>query len=80
MSNRERAMQLIDQIPDSKLVYVIAYLEGAAIPETALNAETIEAPDEWDLKMIAEAKAENNGEAVSFDELLKKDGLNYADL
>lgn len=46
MSNRERAIQLIDQIPDSKLVYVIAYLEGASIPEEVPNAETTEAIQE----------------------------------
>ena len=37
-------------------------------------------PDEWDLKMIQEAEKENNGEKVSFDEILKRDGLTYADL
>ena len=32
MSNREFAKSLIDQIPDSKIYYIIAYLQGAAIP------------------------------------------------
>lgn len=41
MSNRELAKQLIDQIPDSKMYYIVAYLQGAAIPEDIPNAETI---------------------------------------
>ena len=32
MSNRELAKSLIDQIPESKLYYIVAYLQGAAIP------------------------------------------------
>ncbi len=33
MSTRDIAKNLIDQIPDSKMFYVIAYLQGAAIPD-----------------------------------------------
>lgn len=43
MSNREFAKSLIDQIPESKLIYVISYLQGAAIPEEIPNAETLAA-------------------------------------
>jgi len=43
MSNRELAKSLIDQIPESKLVYIIYYLQGAAIPDEIPNKETIEA-------------------------------------
>lgn len=43
MSNQEIAKNLIDQIPESRLVYVIAYLQGAAIPEETPNADTLEA-------------------------------------
>lgn len=46
MSNRELAKSLIDQIPESKLYYIIAYLQGAAVPEEIPNAETISAIDE----------------------------------
>ena len=80
MSNRERAIQLIDNIPDSKLIYIVNILESlraygneAAVPETVQ-------PDEWDLAMIAEAERVNDGETVSLDELLARDGLTYADL
>ena len=43
MSNRELAKNLIDQIPESKLFYIIAYLQGAAVPDETPNAETLEA-------------------------------------
>lgn len=48
MSNRDFAKSLIDQIPERKLVYVIAYLQGAAIPEEIPNAETMESFNELD--------------------------------
>lgn len=46
MSNREFAKSLIDQIPESKLFYVISYLQGAAIPEEVPNIETLESMTE----------------------------------
>ena len=46
MSNRDFAKSLIDQIPDSRLYYVISYLQGAAVPDETPNAETIEAFEE----------------------------------
>ena len=48
MSNRELAKSLIDQIPESKLLYVVAYLQGAAVPDETPNAETLEAMAELD--------------------------------
>ena len=41
MSNREYAKNLIDQIPENKLLYIIAYLQGAAVPDETPNAETL---------------------------------------
>lgn len=46
MSNREFAKSLIDQIPEHKLIYIIPYLQGAAIPEEIPNAETIASIEE----------------------------------
>ncbi len=43
MSNRDIAKNLIDQIPEEKLIYVIPYLQGAAIPDVIPNQETLEA-------------------------------------
>lgn len=42
MSYKELAKSLIDQIPDSKMYYIVSYLQGAAIPEETPNAETID--------------------------------------
>lgn len=70
MSDREKAMQLLERVPEAKLYYIIGILEGAAIPDI----EEVE-PDEWDLKMIAEAKRENDGEEVTLEELKKELGL-----
>ena len=44
-----------------------------------LLVEEVES-DEWDLKMISEAEKINDGTTMSFEELLEKDGLSYADL
>lgn len=46
MSYKEFAKNLIDQIPDSKMHYIIAYLQGAAVPEEIPNAETIASIEE----------------------------------
>lgn len=46
MSNRELAKQLIDQIPESKMYYIVSYLQGAAVPEEIPNAETIASIEE----------------------------------
>ena len=48
MSNRELAKTLIDQIPEGKLLYIIPYLQGAAIPDEIPNAETLEAMEGLD--------------------------------
>lgn len=75
MSEREQIKQVIDRLPEYKLAYVANLIFGI---EKA-DIEEIE-PDEWDLKMIAEAKANNDGSAVSLEELLENEGLTYADL
>lgn len=50
MGTREYAKTLIDQIPESKLLYIIAYLQGAALPDDVEtpNADTMEAFEELD--------------------------------
>ena len=48
MSNREFAKALIDQIPESRLLYVVAYLQGAAVPDETPNADTLAAMAELD--------------------------------
>ena len=46
MSKREFAKNLIDQVPESKLLYVVAYLQGVVVPDETPNAETIAAMQE----------------------------------
>lgn len=41
MSYKEIAKNLIEQIPDSKMYYIVAYLQEAAVPEEIPNTETI---------------------------------------
>lgn len=50
MSTRELARSLLDQVPESKLLYVVAYLQGVTTPEDdeTPNAETLEAFEELD--------------------------------
>lgn len=77
MSNKDKIISLLDIIPDNKIGYVLAYIQGI----TADIAEPDEVdPDEWDMQMIAEAEKINDGTTISFDELLAKDGITYADL
>ena len=58
MSNRDFAKSLIDRIPESKLLYIIAYLQGAALPEEIPNDETMEAMEEIE-NMIASGQGEH---------------------
>ncbi len=46
MSNRELAKNLIDKIPENRLLYVIAYLQGATIPDETPNEDTLETFEE----------------------------------
>ena len=46
MSSREFAKNLIDQIPEGRLFYVISYLQGAAIPDETPNADTLASMEE----------------------------------
>lgn len=46
MSNREKAVQLLAAVPDYKIGYVIAYLQGLTEDEEVPNEETIEAMKE----------------------------------
>lgn len=43
MSNREIAKNLIDQISETKLLFIIPYLQGASLSDEMPNGETLEA-------------------------------------
>ena len=68
MSNKEKVIQLLDSIPDYKMGYVLAYIQGI----TADIGEPDEvAPDAWDLSMIAEAEKVNDGSTVTLEKLAR---------
>lgn len=67
MSNKERIMQLIEDVPEYKLIFIVNMLEDLK----GYAGEAIE-PDEWDLQMIAEAEKNNDGEVISIEELAKE--------
>ena len=46
MSSRELAKNLIDQIPESKMFYIITYLQGVLVPDETPKTDTIEAMNE----------------------------------
>lgn len=75
MNEREQIKQIIDRLPD----YKIAYVTNLILNIEKMTIEEVE-PDEWDLKMIEHARENNDGSTISFDDLLKKEGLTYADL
>lgn len=73
MSNREFAKILIDQIPESRLLYVVAYLQGAAVPDETPNADTLEAMAEVDSMVDSGAGEHFTGSTADFFKLLAED-------
>lgn len=70
MSYKELAHSLIDQIPESKMYYIVTYLQGAAVPEEIPNAETLEAFAETD-EMIRTGSGQHfKGSAEEFFSML----------
>ncbi|MCH5299015.1 MAG: hypothetical protein J1E96_04550 [Ruminococcus sp.] len=64
MSNKELAIQLINQIPDYKIGYVLAYLQGLSADEAA--------DDEFCAKLLEDYQnSTDKGEFVSFEEAVK---------
>ena len=45
-SNREFAKNLIDYVPENKLLYVVGYLQGIVVPDETPNTATIAAIQE----------------------------------
>ena len=70
MSYKELAKNLIDQIPDSKMYYIVAYLQGAAVPEEIPNAETMEAIAEVEEMIKAGSGQHFQGTAEEFTDML----------
>lgn len=73
MSERELAKSLIDQIPESRMYYVISYLQGAAVPDETPNATTIAALMEGD-EMLKNGTGQHfQGSAEEFFALLDEE-------
>ena len=70
MSNKERAMQLLEDIPENKLVFIVEMLESIK----AYAGEEIE-PDKWDLEMIERSKRENDGNGIPIEKLAEELGI-----
>ncbi len=54
MSNREIAMELLEQVPEEKLYYIIGVIEGALIPDSSEYGDEIDKAIEQSEKEIAE--------------------------
>lgn len=68
MSDKERAMQLLDSVPDYKMGYVIAYLQGVIADD--------EADEAFCDGLVAEYEADNDkGNFISIDEMAKMSGI-----
>lgn len=68
MSNRELAMQLIDNLSEYKLGYVVAYLQGINADEAADDAFCEQLLDSYN-------NSEDKSDFVSFDEAVKMCGV-----
>lgn len=69
MSNKERAIELLNQVPDYKIGYVLAYIQGITADE--------EADDLFCQRMVEdyEESPDEDKENVPFEECLKMWGL-----
>lgn len=69
MSNRERAIELLNQVPEYKMGYVLAYIQGITADE--------EADDIFCQRMVENYKnaPEEDKENVPLEECLKAWGL-----
>lgn len=69
MSNRERIVALLDVIPDYKIGYVLAYVQGVAADE--------EADDIFCQRMVEnyENALDEDKEEIPFEQCLKEWGL-----
>ena len=70
MSNKDRIIQLINDVPDNRLVFIVDMLESLK----AYAGEEI-APDEWDLQMIAQAERENDGQTFTLGDVKQELGV-----
>ena len=70
MSNKERIMQLISDVSDQRLAFIVGLLESLK----AYAGEDVE-PDDWDLQILSEAQQENDGTTISIEKLAEELGV-----
>ncbi len=69
MSNREIAIDLINNLPEYKLTYIIAFLKGVAF-DNFINDNIYSISSADDLAAIKAARAEyQNGETISHEDI-----------
>lgn len=73
MSDKERAAALLDMVPDYKLGYVIAYLQGITADEAADDAYCLD-------MYHAYLNDPERGDTVSFSDALKECGVSPDEL
>ena len=73
MSERERAAALLDLVPENKMGYVVAYLQGLTADE--------EADDAFCMKMYQDYLNDpEKGDFVSFEEACREAGVSPDEL
>ena len=73
MSEKQKAIALLDSIPEYKMAYVIGYLQGLVADEAE--------DDAFCLKMYQDYLDDpEHGEFVSFEDALKECGVSLDDL
>lgn len=69
MSNKERAIALMDQVPEYKMGYVLAYIQGITADEEADDIFCQRMAEDY------ENAPEEDKEGISLEECLKTWGL-----
>lgn len=70
MSDREKVIQLLDKIPDYKIGYVLAYIQGITADEEADNAYC-----EALLQDYLNDPDPNKHDSISVEEFAKQEGI-----
>ena len=73
MSEKERASILLDLVPEYKMGYVIAYLQGLTADEDADDAFCMEMYQDY-------LRDPERGDLVSFEDALKECGVSVDEL
>lgn len=70
MSDRERVIQLLDKVPDYKIGYVLAYVQGITADEEADNAYCESLLQDY----LSDADP-NKHDSMSIEEFARQEGI-----